>query len=93
VALAKLYTTRWCPYCVRARMLLSDLGVEFDEIDVGAQPELRREMMDLSGRHTVPQIWIGDQHIGGFDDMNALHRAGQLVPLIESTGAATKSNH
>ena len=78
----KMYTTRFCPYCMRARMLLESKGVAFTDIAVDADPELRREMMQLSGRHTVPQIWIGDQHVGGFDDMAALDRQGKLDELL-----------
>ncbi|NQY01795.1 MAG: glutaredoxin 3 [Halieaceae bacterium] len=78
----KMYTTRLCPYCMRARMLLESKGVAFTDIAVDADPELRREMMQLSGRHTVPQIWIGDQHVGGFDDMAALDRQGKLDELL-----------
>ncbi|GHD34203.1 glutaredoxin 3 [Parahalioglobus pacificus] len=78
----KMYTTRLCPYCMRARMLLESKGVAFTDIAVDADPELRREMMQLSGRHTVPQIWIGDQHVGGFDDIAALDRQGKLDELL-----------
>ena len=78
----KMYTTRLCPYCMRARMLLESKGVAFTDIAVDADPELRREMMQLSGRHTVPQIWIGDQHVGGFDDMAVLDRQGKLDELL-----------
>ena len=78
----KMYTTRLCPYCMRARMLLESKGIAFTDIAVDADPELRREMMQLSGRHTVPQIWIGDQHVGGFDDMAALDRQGKLDELL-----------
>lgn len=80
---ATMYATRFCPYCVAARRLLSALKVEYNEIDVGAEPQRRVEMMELSGQRTVPQIWIGEHHVGGFDDMNALHREGKLTPLIE----------
>ena len=78
----KMYTTRLCPYCMRARMLLESKGVAFTDIAVDADPELRREMMQLSGRHTVPQIWIGDKHVGGFDHMAALDRQGKLDELL-----------
>lgn len=73
-----MYTTPWCPYCIRARSLLKQKGVAFEDIDVGANPALRREMEARSQRHTVPQIWINDEHIGGCDDLYALERAGQL---------------
>ncbi len=78
-----LYTTRFCPYCVRARQLLASKGVQYTEIGVDGRPELRREMTTRSGRHTVPQIWIGEQHIGGFDDLALLERQGRLDKLLE----------
>jgi glutaredoxin 3 len=77
-----MYTTRWCPYCIAARRLFDSLGVAYQDIDVGGDPGLRAEMERRSGRHTVPQIWIGDRHVGGFDDVNALHARGQLMPLF-----------
>jgi glutaredoxin 3 len=77
-----MYATRWCPYCVAARGLLAALGVRFEEIDVGGDPALRARMERESGRHTVPQIWIGERHVGGFDDLDALHRRGLLLPLL-----------
>ena len=82
-----MYTTRFCPFCIRARQLLEHKQVAFRDIPVDGDPELRREMMAASGRHTVPQIWIGDQHVGGFDDLAALERAGQLDAMLESAGA------
>jgi glutaredoxin 3 len=80
----KLYTTPWCPYCVRAKQLLSSKGVEFEEIDVSPQSKLRLEMEKLSRRSTVPQIWIGDKHIGGCDELFALDRAGKLELMLTS---------
>jgi glutaredoxin 3 len=80
----KMYTTRFCPYCMRARMLLDDKQVAYRDIAVDSNPELRREMMQLSGRRTVPQIWIGDYHVGGFDDLAALERQGKLDTLLQS---------
>lgn len=77
-----LYTTRFCPYCVRARQLLDHKGVDYQDIAVDGEPELRREMMQLSGQRTVPQIWIGDRHVGGFDDLADLERHGQLDALL-----------
>jgi len=91
MSIATMYTTRFCPYCVAARRMLSALGVDYEEIDVGAEPQRRAEMMELSGRHTVPQIWIGEHHIGGFDDMNALHREGKLTPLLEEARERVQS--
>jgi glutaredoxin 3 len=77
-----IYTKPWCPYCVRAVKLLEDKGVSFTEIEAGSDPELRREMIQKSGRMTYPQIFIGDRHIGGCDDMVALERAGMLDGLL-----------
>lgn len=73
-----MYSTPWCPYCIRARMLLKKKGVAFEDIDVAGKPALRREMEESSGRHTVPQIWINGEHVGGCDDLHALDHAGQL---------------
>lgn len=73
-----MYSTPWCPYCIRARTLLKKKGVAFEDIDVAGNPVLRREMEESSGRHTVPQIWINGEHVGGCDDLHALDHAGQL---------------
>ncbi|GHD15449.1 glutaredoxin 3 [Halioglobus japonicus] len=78
-----LYTTRFCPYCIRARFLLDSKNVEYTDIGVDANPELRREMMEKSGRRTVPQIWIGDRHVGGYDDLALLERQGKLDELLQ----------
>jgi glutaredoxin 3 len=78
-----LYTTRFCPYCIRARSLLDDKGVVYKDIAVDNDPRLRREMMTRSGRDTVPQIWIGERHIGGCDDMLLLERQGRLDEFLE----------
>lgn len=81
-----MYCTALCPYCQRAERLFSRKGItEIERIRVDLQPELRREMMQKSGRRTVPQIWIGDRHIGGYDELAALDRAGRLDPLLEVT--------
>jgi len=78
----QIYTTDWCPYCSAAKSLLSDKGIPYDEIDV-TDPDLRAEMMQrANGRRTVPQIFIGERHVGGYDDMAALERRGQLDPLL-----------
>jgi glutaredoxin 3 len=79
-----IYTTAWCPYCHRAKALLNNKGVAFDEIDVSMDARRRDEMEQKSGRHTVPQIWIGDTHVGGCDDLHALERAGQLNTLLDN---------
>ena len=78
-----MYSTRFCPYCVRARMLLDSKHVQYTDISVDSQPALRREMMESSGRHTVPQIWMGDQHVGGFDDLARLEQQGRLDELLK----------
>ena len=78
-----MYTTAVCPYCANAERLLTAKGVkEINKIRVDLQPELRQEMMQKTGRRTVPQIYIGEQHIGGFDDLRALDLAGGLDPLL-----------
>ena len=77
-----IYTTAICPYCQMAKRLFATKGVIFDEIDVGAKPALRAEMEEKSGRFTVPQIWIGDTHVGGCDDLHALDSDGLLDPLL-----------
>ena len=77
-----LYTTRFCPYCVRARQLLDMKQVQYTDIAVDAEPELRLEMMERSGRRTVPQIWIGEQHVGGFDDLWLLEQQGRLDDML-----------
>lgn len=78
-----LYTTPWCPYCVRAKHLLKSKGVAFTDIDVSGNPALRQDMEQRSGRHTVPQIWIGTTHVGGCDDLYALERQGKLDALLQ----------
>jgi glutaredoxin 3 len=77
-----MYTTSWCPYCERARRLLKSKGAAFNEIDVESAPEKRAEMQTRSGRRTVPQIFIGDHHVGGSDDLHALEAAGKLDGLL-----------
>jgi glutaredoxin 3 len=79
-----IYTRPYCPYCVRAVALLSEKGVAFTEVEAGHDPEKRQEMMRRSGRTTFPQIFIGERHIGGCDDMMALERAGKLDPLLQA---------
>ncbi|HEY3809209.1 MAG TPA: glutaredoxin 3 [Steroidobacteraceae bacterium] len=78
-----IYLTAWCPYCARAKQLLSSKQVVPQEIDVDAQPERRAEMVRRSGRYTVPQIFIGERHIGGCDDLFELDSAGGLDPLLK----------
>ena len=79
-----MYTTAVCPYCIRAKQLLSARGVtQIEEVRVDLDPEHRDEMMLKTKRRTVPQIFIGDTHVGGCDDLYALDAAGQLKPLLE----------
>lgn len=82
MSIVTMYATGWCPYCTRARQLLARKGATVEEIDIEAQPEQRAVMMQRSGRRTVPQIFIGDRHIGGCDDLHALDAAGGLDPLL-----------
>jgi glutaredoxin 3 len=80
--LVVVYLKSWCPYCASARALLQSKNVSVREIDVEALPEQREEMIRRSGRRSVPQIFIGDRHIGGCDDLDALEAAGGLDPLL-----------
>jgi glutaredoxin 3 len=77
-----MYATGWCPYCARARALLEHKGVAWTEIDVEAEPTRRAEMIEKSGRRTVPQIFVGGRHVGGSDDLHDLERSGQLDALL-----------
>jgi len=77
-----MYTTGLCGYCRAAKKLLDKKGVEYENIAVDFDAEKRQEMMDRSGQRTVPQIFIGDHHVGGFDDLSALDMAGELDPLL-----------
>lgn len=80
-----IYTKPYCPYCVRALSLLEEKGVDFTEVAAAFDPEKKAEMVQRSGgRMTYPQIFVGDRHIGGCDDMLALERSGQLDPLLEA---------
>jgi glutaredoxin 3 len=84
MAAVLIYSSDWCPYCVRAKQLLTHKGVAFEEIRVDGQPQLRSEMTRKAGRTSVPQIWIGNTHIGGCDDLYALERAGKLDALLQA---------
>ncbi|MGV3490497.1 MAG: glutaredoxin 3 [Devosia sp.] len=78
----QIYTTTWCPYCTAAKSLLDKKGVPYEEVDAN-DPEVRVSMVARAhGRRTVPQIFIGEHHVGGYDDMAALDRRGQLDPLL-----------
>jgi glutaredoxin 3 len=79
-----MYATAACPFCQSAERLLLAKGVTIEKIRVDLEPERRAEMMRKSGRRTVPQIWIGERHIGGCDDLYALEREGKLDPLLQA---------
>jgi glutaredoxin 3 len=80
-----MYSTGVCPFCVMAERLLRSKGVaEIEKIRVDLEPERRAEMVERTGRRTVPQIYVGDRHVGGYDDLAALDRAGGLDPLLAS---------
>ncbi len=78
----RLYSTRFCPYCIRAKQLLDAKGVDYEDTGVDGRPDLRQQMIAESGRHTVPQIWIGERHVGGFDDLWQLEQRGELDSLL-----------
>ena len=81
----KMYTTAVCPYCIRAKQLLTAKGVaHIEEVRIDTDPQARAYMMEITGRRTVPQIFIGDTHVGGCDDLMALDSQGGLVPLLQS---------
>ena len=82
-----LYTTRFCPFCVRAKQLFDNKDIAYQEIPIDGKPELRTEMINRSGLHTVPQIWIDDKHIGGCDEVWALERSGELDQLLMNVSA------
>lgn len=87
-----MYSTAVCPYCIMAERLLKSKGVEdIEKIRVDLHPEIREEMMQKTGRRTVPQIYIGDTHVGGFDDLSALDRAGKLNALLNPDSSSLPS--
>jgi glutaredoxin 3 len=77
-----IYSTRFCPYCVAAKQLLNSKDISFEDIPVDGDAQLRRKMTELSGQRTVPQIWIGETHVGGYTDLAALERRGELDRLL-----------
>ena len=80
-----MFSTRICPYCIMARRLLSQRGIPFEDVHVDEHPERRSEMLARSnGRRTVPQIFFGDEHIGGFQELATLDRAGRLMALLQN---------
>lgn len=86
-----IYTTKICPYCIMAKRLLDKKGVHYTEINVDAEPALREEMMIKSKRRTVPQIFIDNRHIGGFDELYALDQLNQLDPLLAVGNGASET--
>ncbi|MBU2957034.1 glutaredoxin 3 [Paracoccus sp. 1_MG-2023] len=82
----EIFTTRTCPFCIRAKQLLNQKGLSYEETDVGADPSLRDAMTRRAGKRSVPQIFVGDFHVGGCDELYAMERAGKLDPLVK--GAA-----
>ena len=88
----KIYTRRWCGYCTAAERMLTQKGVEFEQIDASGDPALRKWLLEATGRSTVPQIFIDGKPIGGYDDMRALDRAGELDKMLAGgAGGATSS--
>lgn len=83
MAKVDIYTTRFCPFCIRAKALLDKLNIAYHEISVDGDAPLRAKMEALTGGYTVPQILINDKPIGGCDDLHALHANGQLLPMIK----------
>jgi glutaredoxin 3 len=79
-----MYSKSWCPYCQRARSLLRAKGMQYEDIDIEEQPDRRAEMIERSGRSTVPQIFIDDRHVGGSDALYALDAAGGLDQLLRA---------
>lgn len=82
-----LYGTSMCPYCIAARRLLENLEIDYENIPVDGDRELREHMETISGRHTVPQIWIGETHVGGYTELQQLASAGQLETLLKGASA------
>lgn len=80
----EIFTSLMCPYCSSAKSLLKNKGVDFDEIDVTFSPRKRRDMAQRAGRTSVPQIWIGGEHVGGCDELQALDASGKLDPMLNS---------
>jgi glutaredoxin 3 len=80
----RVYSTLVCPYCIRAKLLLGDRGIPYEEIDVTSDPDKRQWLVAATGRRTVPQIFIGDEAIGGFDELRQLDRSGELTKKLAS---------
>jgi glutaredoxin 3 len=80
----KIYTTTYCGYCVRAKDLLTRKGVKYEELDVTGDDEMRAKLVEMSGQRTVPQIWIGETHVGGYSDLARLDSEGRLDPMLQA---------
>jgi glutaredoxin 3 len=87
MARVEVYTTRTCPYCVRAKRLLEERGIPFTEIDVGADDDLRADLIRRTGRRTVPQIFINGESIGGYEELHALDVSAELAVMVKASGA------
>jgi glutaredoxin 3 len=85
MAKVEIYTTKLCPYCYRAKALLDKKGIPFREVDVSFDPAMRRQLVDRTGRRTVPQIFINDKSVGGYDDIAALDEEGELTRLCAAS--------
>jgi glutaredoxin 3 len=81
-----LYSTHFCGYCRAAKSLLSELEISFEEVDLSADPDARMALVERTGERTVPQIYVGETHVGGFTELRALHLDGRLLPLVNSEG-------
>lgn len=79
-----MYSTGWCPYCARARALFERKGIAFREVDIETDAALRAEMLTRSGRRSVPQIFVGERHLGGFEELYDLERSGELDSILQS---------
>jgi glutaredoxin 3 len=79
----EFYSADWCPFCLRAKALLKSRGIEFEEINVDRVPGFREQLVEMTGRMTIPQIIIDGTPVGGYDDIAALDRAGELLPLVQ----------
>lgn len=87
----KVFVTDYCPYCIRAKQFLNNHEIPFETVDVGADAEKRRWLVEQTGMRTVPQIFVGDESLGGFTDMQAMHREGKLFPLLEREGVTYRA--
>lgn len=85
-----VYTTSYCPYCNAAKRFLDNGGVEYEAVDVSNDPEKRMWLVEKSGMRTVPQIFVGDESVGGFSDMEGMHRRGEFAPLLDRHGVSHK---